>query len=511
MKVDQLKAGCIISYLQMGISVLIGLVYTPIMLKYLGQSEYGLYNTVASTISMLSILSLGFNSSYIRYYSKYKKDNNRASIDKLNGLFLIIFIIIGLIAFLCGIFLSFNLELVFDEGLTSAEYETAKILMLLLTVNLAVSFPMSVFISIISAHERYVFLKLLNIFRTVLGPMVTLPLLIVGFRSIAMVVVTVVISFTVDLIYLIYVLVVLKSRFVFHDFEKGLFGSLFTYTAFIAINLIVNQINWNVDKMLLGRFIGTGAVAVYSVGFYLYQYYEMFSTSISGVFTPRIHKIINTTDDLSELNMRLTDLFVKVGRIQFLILALVSSGIIFFGKEFIYFWAGAEYDEAYYVALLLVIPASVPLIQNVGIEIQRAENKHWFRSIAYLIMAVINLILSIYLCKLYGVIGSATGTSLSLVLANGLVMNIYYHKKCNINIIKFWQNILRMGIGLIIPIIFGNVIHKFFELETVWSLVVGIISYSLVYMCSMWLFGMNSYEKNLMKVPVRTVWRRFMP
>ena len=161
MKTNQLKVGSILSYVQMGLSIVVGLAYTPIMIRLLGQSEYGLYNTVSSTISMLSLLSLGFNSSYIRYFSKYKAENDEISIQKLNGLFLIIFGIIGLVALLCGAFLSFNLNLVFDEGLTGEEYRIAKVLMLLLTVNLAISFPMSVFQNIISAHERYIFLKLL--------------------------------------------------------------------------------------------------------------------------------------------------------------------------------------------------------------------------------------------------------------------------------------------------------------------------------------------------------------
>ena len=332
---SQLKWGVILSYIQMAMGIVVGLAYTPIMLRLLGKSEYGLYNTVSSTISMLSILSLGFNSSYIRYYSKYKKENDEESIYKLNGLFLIIFGIIGAIALACGAFLSFNLEYVFDEGLTTQEYATAKVLMLLLTVNLAVSFPATLFTSIISAHEKYVFLKLLAVLKTVVGPLATLPLLLMGYRSIAMVTVTVAISLITDFLYFIYVTCKLKNRFVFHDFEKGIFKSLFVYTSFLAINLIVDQINWNVDKFLLGRFKGTEVVAIYSVGYALYQYYAMFSSSVSSVFTPRVHKIVNSTDGNDvERKRQLTELFVKVGRIQFLLLGLIASGLVFFGKAF---------------------------------------------------------------------------------------------------------------------------------------------------------------------------------
>ena len=114
--------------------------------------------------------------------------------------------------------------------------------------------------------------------------------------------------------------------------EKGLFSDLFAYTVFIAIELIVDQINWNIDKVLLARYKGTVMVAIYSVGYSLYTYYQTFSSSISGVFTPRIHKIVNSGSSIENQRTELTELFTKVGRIQFLMLALIASGVVFFGK-----------------------------------------------------------------------------------------------------------------------------------------------------------------------------------
>jgi O-antigen/teichoic acid export membrane protein len=269
MKAKHLKVGSILSYVQMGIGMIVQLVYTPVMIRLLSQSEYGLYNTVASTISVLSLLSLGFNSGYIRYYAIYKKENNQTAISKLNGLFLIVFSIIGAVALACGLFLTFNLELVFSNGLTLEEYKIARVLMLLLTVNLSLSFPMSVFQNIVSAHEKFIFLKLVGMIKTVFGPLITLPLLLSGFRSIAMVSVTVLLNLVADILYFYFVLFKLKEKFIFRSFEKGIFRELFTYTVFIDMNMIIDQINWNIDKLLLGRFKGTSEVAVYSVGYTL--------------------------------------------------------------------------------------------------------------------------------------------------------------------------------------------------------------------------------------------------
>lgn len=504
----QLKIGTVLSFAQMALNMIVGMIYTPMMIRLLGQSEYGLYNTVASTISMLSILNLGFGSGYIKYFAKYRAKNDTDSINKLNGLFLAIFLIIGGIAFLCGLYLTTHLELVFDQGLTQAEYQTAETLMLLFTINLTISFPMSVFANIISANERFVFLKLLGMLKTVGSPLLAIPLLLCGRGSVAVVAVTVLVSLLVDTLYLFYVFRVLQCKFVFKDFEKGIFRSLFVYTAFIALNVIIDQINWNVDRVLLGRFKGTATVAVYSVGATLQTYYQMFSTSITGIFTPRIHHIMNAEQSGMSKSLALTSLFIRIGRIQYLILGLVCTGFIIFGREFIYFWAGPGYDQSYAVALLLIIPVTIPLIQNLGIEIQRAQNRHQFRSAVYAIMAVINLILSIFLAQRYGAAGAALGTTLSLVLANGLIMNIYYQKRCGINIVRFWKSIGRLSVGLVIPLVYGCVVRQFFDFYSISLLMIGIVAYALIYFLSMWFLGMNKEEKNALRSVIQKLKNR---
>ena len=502
---NQLKWGSILSYIQMIMSVIIGLVYTPIMIRLLGKNEYGLYNTVSSTISMLSVLSLGFNAGYVRFLARYRKEQNDEKISSLNGLYLIIFLIIGIIALGCGLFLANNLRLVFKDGLQEEEYETAKVLMILLSINLAINFPMSVFSTIISANERFIFLKAIGTLRLVINPLINLPLLLMGFKSVGLVATTLAFEIITDVIFYYYVRVKLKNKFQFKYFEHGLFKELFAYTGFIAINIVVDLINTNVDRVLLGRYQGTAVVAVYAIGANLYAHYKSISTAISGVFTPRIHYYYNNLDNQKERNECLTDLFIRVGRIQFLILMLFASGMVFFGKPFIRFWAGEGFEESYIVMLLLTIPASIPLIQNLGIEIQRAANMHQFRSIVYIIMAVLNLILTIFLCQKYGAVGATIGTALSVLVANGLIMNIYYHRKIGINIPLFWNNIGRILLGMIPAFIVGGLIMHFVNIKTIWVLIGLIILYFLVYTTCIWNLSMNTYEKKLIKTPILKV------
>lgn len=504
MKTNQLKIGVILSYITMFAQNIIGILYTPIMLRLLGKSEYGLYQLVYSVVSYLGLLSFGFGSAYVRFYSRYKVKNDEDGIARLNGMFITIFLIIALISVLAGSVLVFNVELIFKQGLTPSEISTARILMILMVFNLAVTFPSSVFDSYVTAHECYFFQRVVSLLQTVLNPFLTLPLLLMGYKSISLIVVTTILTVGKFIMNMYYCRKKIDMRFKFKNMQFSLLKEIWVFSFFIFLNMIVDQINWSVDKFILGMFGGTVAVAVYAVGGQINTLYMSLSTSVSSVFIPRINTIVADNDD----NNQLTDIFTRVGRIQFIVLALVLNGFILLGKYFISVWAGNGYDSAYYVVLLLIIPVTVPLIQNLGIEIQRAKNMHKFRSILYFIIAIGNVLISIPLTKAYGEVGAAFGTAITMTLGNIIIMNWYYHARVKLNMKYFWSNIFKLFPAILISFSIGLIASKIITVNSIINFIfVGCI-YAISYLICMYLFGLNSYEKGLFDGAVNKVLRR---
>ncbi len=504
MKNNQIKAGVILSYLTIALGIIISVIYTPIMLVLLGQSEYGLYQLVSSVVSYLSLITLGFGSSYIRFFAKFKSQGDKAQIAKLNGLYLTVFAVAGLIALVAGGILTTNIQNIFSENLSATEILIAKVLMLILVINISLSFPFSVFSSYITANENHFFLRLINLIKTITTPFITLPVLLMGFGSIGMVGVTTFINITIELIFMFYCFKRLKMKVVFKGLEFSLFKEIASFSFFVFINIIVDQINWNVDKFLLGMFHGTVAVAIYGIAAQINTYYLQFSTIISSVFTPTVNKIAFGKNAQRDLN----SLFVKVGRIQFIILSLLLSGIYFFGKEFIILWVGPEYVQSYLILLILITPVIIPLIQTLGIEIQRAKNLHKFRAKLYLAIAIINVLISIPLTKQFSGVGSAIGTAIALFVGNGLIMNIYYHKKCGLDIISFWREILKFVPSLILPLIFGTCIMLLTSISSWLTLALYISVYLAVFLISMYFLGLNHEEKHFVIAPIKKIFRR---
>lgn len=504
MNINQLKAGVLLTYLSMGIGTLISILYTPFMLRILGQSEYGLYTLVSSVVSYLGLLSFGFGSAYMRYYAIERTKQDRQGVARLNGMFLSIFIILGIIALVCGLILTGFSEQIFRGGLTDAEIAKTKILMLLLVINIALSFPFNLFTAYINANERYIFLKLVGVLKTILNPFLMLPVLLAGWQSVGMVCVTVILNLTVELIYLVYCIKKLHMRFVFHGFHFSMLKELWIFSSFIFLNMITDQINWGVDKFILGIVKGSSAVAVYGIAAQLNSYYLQFSSAVSSVFIPRVNHIVHNGS-----HEELTDLFTRVGRIQFIVLSLILTGMIFFGRAFIQFWAGVGYSDSYAAALFLIIPVTIPSVQNLGIEIQRARNQHKFRSILYFCIALGNILLSVPLSIRYGPKGAAAGTALALLLGNGIAMNVYYHKAMGLNMLYFWRQLLGFVPALIPPCVLGLMLMLFAPLTQFSVFLASGIVYVVLFSVSMWKLGMSPQEKDIVRKPLTAIIEKY--
>lgn len=504
MAINQLKIGALLTYASIGISSLISIAYTPVMLRLLGQSDYGLYSLVVSVVAYLGLFNFGFGSAYVKYFSQYKASNDTDAIARLNGMFLMIFSALGALAVAAGLVLVLKSDQIFGNELTALELAKAKTLTIIMVVNTAFTFPAIVFNSYIGANEKFIFQKSLIIIKSILSPLVVIPILLMGYGSVGMALTITALGLGMELINTWYCFRKTNMRFIFSQFDSNQLKELFIFSSFIFINLVVNQINWNVDRFLVGYFRGTLEVAVYSIAAQLNTYFLTFSTAISSVYIPRVNEMVarNCSD------WELTELFARLGRLQFIVLALVIGLLVFFGMPFITLWAGPNYSQSYYIALLLIIPVTIPLIQNLGIEIQRAKNLHKFRSWVYLFIAIGNIGISIPLVKLYGGIGAALGTSIALTIGNVLIMNWYYHQKIGLNIIYFMQQITKLLPSLLLPALVGYGFFRYINLSYIPNFVIFASLFILIYSTSLWFIGLNKYEKELIMKPIHKIIKR---
>lgn len=503
---SQLKIGALLSYVVLALQNLVGLLYTPFMLRMMGKSEYGLYSIAASIVAYLTILDLGFGNAIVRYTAKYRAEGRQEEQYKMFGMFFLLYCGIGLLALLAGGILYINAENIFDASMTSNELARTKVILALMVFNLAITFPFSLLGSIITAYEQFIFQKVVAIIRIVLNTLTMIVLLNFGYKAIAMVVVATLFNLLTLGLNFWYCKHYLKIKLKFSRFQWGFLKEVSVYSFWIFLNVIMDRIYWSTGQFVLGAFVGTAAVAVFAVAIQLEYMYMAFSTAISGVFLPKVTSMV-----VKETSGKaISDLFIKTGRIQFCVMILVLTGFFLFGKQFIELWAGSGYEEAYTIAMLFFVPLTVPLIQNLGITILQARNQMKFRSLLYLVISLVSLGAQIPLSKYYGGVGCAWAIAGALILGQIVIMNIYYQVKQKIDIVGFWIEIAKMSVVPGVLTIAAYYILQQYVLDSVLKLVVGISLYLLVYLPLFFTLSMNAYERDLIIKPIKRILRRFL-
>lgn len=124
--INELRAGVYLSYINLLLGSIIPMFYTPVMLKLLGKSEYGLYSLANSAVSYLSLLSFGFGSTILRYLAKYRAENDKKSVQCTFGFFLMLYSVLAILVMIGGYIISENAELIFRKGLSIEEQEKLK-------------------------------------------------------------------------------------------------------------------------------------------------------------------------------------------------------------------------------------------------------------------------------------------------------------------------------------------------------------------------------------------------
>lgn len=496
---NQLKAGAALNYVSICLNMVVGLIYTPYMLRMLGQSEYGLYSLAASIIAYLTVLDLGFGNAIVRYTAKFRAEGKQREQEEMFGMFFILYIGIGAIAMIAGSVLSLNVENMFSRAMTDTEVSRTRIMLWLMTFNLAFTFPMSIWGSIMSAYERFVFQRIVSIIRSVLNPVVMILLLVIGYKAIAMVVVTTIFNVATLLINWWYCKYRLTIKVRFAKFKWGFLKEVSIYSFWIFLNAIMDRIYWSTGQFVLGVYKGSAAIAVYAVAVQLLNMYMLFSTAITGVLLPKITAMVVKGNNEKEIS----DLFIKVGRIQYIIVVFILSSFIVFGKPFIKLWAGSNYVDSYYVCLFFFIPFTIDLIQNLGISILQARNRLKFRSLLLVLVASSSLLLSVVLAKKYGYYGCAFSTGLGLLIGQGLILNIYYCRKEHIDIPSFWKEILKMSVVPFFVIIIGLFVtnSSLFNNISLFAFVVSCVFFLIVYGVAFWFLSMNKSERDLVIRP----------
>ena len=369
----------------------------------------------------------------------------------------------------------------------------AKIMFLILVLNLTIKIPGGSFQAICNAYEHFVFPRLLLVIRYIFRAVCIIALLYLGGRAISLVVMDTILSLVVISITGIYVYKKLKVRVSIQTHDLKLIPEIFNYSFWVFIFGIMFTFQWHAGQVVLGMNSNTVTVAIFGVGVLLGGYYGAFASAINSVLLPRATQMIVKNAD----GKSLTDTMIKIGRFNLFILVLILSGFFLFGKEFVYLWVGETYAPSWLIALLIMIALTLPLIQAFGNSILEAKRKNRFKSMVSVVTVGLAVIIGYFLSKSYGMLGMVIPL-FGAVALNSIIMNFYYKKIFDFRVSYFFKKTMFKLFPIYALLVFICYHLVNFSIEYSWlHLLVCAILYTICYVLVTYFLLMNTYEKTL--------------
>lgn len=489
---SQIKSGVIISYVAIFFSIAAGLLYTPWMVKQIGVSDYGLYTLTGAFLSYF-LIDFGLAQSLARFIAKYRAEGNQEKINNLLGLTTRIYLLIDVLIFLVLCVLFFFLTDIFGQ-FTSVEHKKFEVVYLIAGFFSLLSFPLMPVNGIMIAYERFFVLKMTDLVQKILVIVLMVVALLNGQGLFALIFVNGLVGFVIKLYNFFYIRRKEQIKINLKFFDKNLAKELFSFSAWIFVIGIAQRLILNIVPTILGALSGTKEIAIFSIALVLEGYTWTFAQALNGLFLPKVSRMVTASDDRTEVS----NLMIQVGRLQFLVIGLLITGIVVLGKAFIVLWMGEEFLKSYYVALFLIVPGLITLTQEIASTLLFVVNEIKYRALFYSVAAIISVTIGILLAPTYGAVGSAVGVGTALLLCHVMAMNTVYAKVLKLDLKRFFYSVhLKMFLPFLVTGLVTYIIQLYRPVTDWLSFILVGTFFVLTTSAGLWLFVMNSYEKEL--------------
>ncbi len=491
----QIKIGALMSYFTIAFNIIAGLVYTPWMISKIGQGNYGLY-TLASSLITLFIMDFGMSAAVGRFVSLYVARGEQQKANDFMGLVYKLYLAVDAIIFIALIAAYFFIEAIYRQ-LTPDETEVLKRLYIIVALYSVIQFPFMNLNGLLTAYEKFVALKACDLFHKVFIIITVVAALLLGFGVEALVTANAVSGLCTIALKLIVIKRGTALRSNFRFFDKNMLKDIFGFSVWTTVSTLMQRLIFNITPTVIAAVSVTGSVgtALFGLAGTIEGYVYTFATAINGMFMPRISKIIVSGKKETEL----MPLMIKVGRLQIMIIGIITVGFIALGKPFITdIWRKPDFAESYLCAVLLILPSFFFLPLQIANTTLIVENRVKLQAVIFIITGAVSIALSVPLSKYYGATGASAAICVAYFVRN-ILMIAAHHKALKLNMPEFFRHTyLKLMPGLLITLACGMLLNRFNPVSQVYLrfLINGALTV-LIYAAILFFFEFNEYEKQL--------------
>ena len=470
--------GIFLSYTNILVNMVCGLLLSVFLLRKLGATDYGVYQAVATFVNCLVLLEFGTGTAMARnLVSSLARGRNEENLARNISTIWGIACFLSLIIFIVSIIFYLLIEYIYAKSMTASQIADAKGIFIFMAIYLMVSFATQTLSGMPLAFEDYSFSAKISIFRNTLRTIFIVIIVLYYQKAIMVAIIDSCLSILLFLFTYVYCRKKFKVDINFSHFDKAVLKLTLPFCFALFLQIVVTQTNSTVGKFITSVMLAPEKVALYSIGLYIFGIFSSIATIPVSMYMPQI-----ANDITSGMNgLTLTKSLIQPSRLIVLISGLIAFGFIAAGRQFITILYGHEFIQAWLIAVILIVPMFINMSNAVVINVLDIKNKRHIRSLIMMASTVINIFLTIIWLKMFDVIGAAYSTGLSTIIML-ILTNWYYSRAIGIKVMYLYQQaykgiliyqILGAGVAYIAGTAVSNVYCSFAISSIVFIIIAG--------------------------------------
>ena len=491
--------GISLSYLNMILNTIVGLFMSAFIIRKLGQTEYGVYQTMTSFLTYLVLFEFGTGTIMTRNISLCRKNGFDSEMRTNYTTISTITIFLSSLICLAAVCFYFFIDYIYSRTLTLEQIKYGKILFILMVCRTVFSFLLQSLNGALLGLEKYTFAEKVKLFYLLVRTFLVVIFVSISPLSIVIVIIDMLLTIVQFVFSLVYCHKKTGLKFSKSDFDMRIVKDIFPLALAMLLQTVVNMANGNVDKFVIGVLIAPEAVTVYSVGLFIYTIFSSMSTIPISMYMPQIAKDISkgiTKDELTNALIRPCRLIVIIG-------GLILFGFFCVGRQFLTVVYGSGYEKAWIIALIIMVPMYINMSNGILINVLDVYKKRHIRSLCLLGTTILNIILTVWWIATWDMIGAAVATAISTIIGQIIAMNIYYYRCLNINVLKLFSKSFKgILLCLFVSACISFALTLFIDNNLFAMLLCGLV-FCILFFVLMWLFGANQQEKDFARQLVK--------
>lgn len=381
-----------------------GLVVTPILLDAIGTEAFGIWAFIGGITIYLAVLDFGLGPSVVRFTAEAHGRRDPEEINRVTSVALVLYAAIGVLTLVAGAVLAWFVPLLIETP-PDLVWD-ARVSTFLVTLSLAVRFPLGLFYNLLGGRHRFDLQNLGNFVATVLYAVLVALLIPRGGGLVLLGLLTILVTVLrlgLPLIWLRRELPELQLRraYVTRDGMRDLVGV--SWSNFLVH--VANKVVFSTDVVVVGIVLGPEEAAFYAIASRLFQLVFGLASVVTSLLYPAFAEYEGSGERERQRRLLLSGL--RGGSAAALVLALP---LLLIPANLIHAWVGDGYSESAPVLALLALVLLVH--QPVWMLTQYLIARGRQREIARLLIlgAAGNLVLSIVMALTVGTWGVALAT-----------------------------------------------------------------------------------------------------